>query len=158
MIGNLDVRVSIKRKDEIGILATTFNQMSKQLQNLLSEAIQSAIAKSELQKGREIQQNFLPSSIPQIAGWEIATVFKPARQVSGDFYDIFKLENGQASLLADVGEEIEVGDRMQPINIENLNRIKSLVLTNNYIATEQREHDITMLALRRNLQDTYKYS
>ena len=46
----------------------------------------------ELQKGREIQFNFLPDNIHQPKDWEIAASFYPAKQLSGDFYDCFKLE------------------------------------------------------------------
>ncbi|AFZ47723.1 response regulator receiver modulated serine phosphatase [Cyanobacterium stanieri PCC 7202] len=57
----------------------------------------------ELEKGREVQLNFLPSQPLKIPNWEIATFFKPARQVAGDFYDTFTLPNGNVVLvLADV--------------------------------------------------------
>jgi phosphoserine phosphatase RsbU/P len=48
----------------------------------------------ELEIGREIQQSFLPDELPQLAGWEIAATFHPARQVAGDFYDAFPLAGG----------------------------------------------------------------
>jgi serine phosphatase RsbU (regulator of sigma subunit) len=48
----------------------------------------------ELEIGREIQQSFLPEELPQVAGWEIAARFRPARQVAGDFYDAFALPPG----------------------------------------------------------------
>jgi sigma-B regulation protein RsbU (phosphoserine phosphatase) len=57
----------------------------------------------ELEKGRQIQKEFLPSQIPQIPDWDIATCFYPARQVSGDFYDVFMLPGGCMGLvIADV--------------------------------------------------------
>ena len=57
----------------------------------------------ELEIGREIQRSFLPPSLPQPAGWEIAAVFRPARQVAGDFYDAFALPDGAVVLVvADV--------------------------------------------------------
>ncbi|MBE9222344.1 SpoIIE family protein phosphatase [Cyanobacterium stanieri LEGE 03274] len=57
----------------------------------------------ELEKGREVQLNFLPSAPLKIPNWEIATFFKPARQVAGDFYDTFTLPDGNVVLvLADV--------------------------------------------------------
>jgi sigma-B regulation protein RsbU (phosphoserine phosphatase) len=46
---------------------------------------------AEMEKGKKIQRDFLPRQIPKIPGWEIAVYFHPARQVSGDFYDVFKL-------------------------------------------------------------------
>ena len=45
----------------------------------------------ELEIGRQIQASFLPEEIPQVPGWEIAARFQPARQVAGDFYDVFPL-------------------------------------------------------------------
>lgn len=46
---------------------------------------------SELQKGRAIQIDFLPYQICQPPQWEIAASFHPAKQVAGDFYDVFYL-------------------------------------------------------------------
>jgi sigma-B regulation protein RsbU (phosphoserine phosphatase) len=58
---------------------------------------------AELEKGKKIQRDFLPADIPQIPGWEINTCFHPARQVSGDFYDVFMLPGNYVGLvIADV--------------------------------------------------------
>ncbi|MBL1210521.1 SpoIIE family protein phosphatase [Geminocystis sp. GBBB08] len=57
----------------------------------------------ELDKGREMQLNFLPDKPLKINNWEIASFFKPARQVAGDFYDTFTLPSHNLVLvLADV--------------------------------------------------------
>jgi serine phosphatase RsbU (regulator of sigma subunit) len=58
----------------------------------------------ELEIGREIQKSFLPEELPRVAGWEIAALFRPARQVAGDFYDAFLLpSSGRICLvIADV--------------------------------------------------------
>lgn len=57
----------------------------------------------QLEKGWEIQKNFLPNRLLQIPNWEIAASFQPARQVAGDFYDVFKIsEHAVALVLADV--------------------------------------------------------
>jgi sigma-B regulation protein RsbU (phosphoserine phosphatase) len=58
---------------------------------------------AELEKGKTIQRNFLPRSIPRIPGWDIAACFHPALQVSGDFYDVFALsDNALGIVIADV--------------------------------------------------------
>ena len=58
---------------------------------------------AEMEKGKKIQKDFLPRKIPSLPGWEIAFYFHPARQVSGDFYDAFKLPGGLLGLvIADV--------------------------------------------------------
>lgn len=58
----------------------------------------------ELHAGREIQRGFLPESLPEVQGWEIAAHFEPAREVSGDFYDAYDIVNGGfvAFAIADV--------------------------------------------------------
>jgi serine phosphatase RsbU (regulator of sigma subunit) len=57
----------------------------------------------ELEIGREIQASFLPERLPEAPGWRIAACFRPARQVAGDFYDAFELEDGRIGLVvADV--------------------------------------------------------
>ncbi|GGK63295.1 hypothetical protein Sme01_05430 [Sphaerisporangium melleum] len=58
----------------------------------------------ELEIGREIQAGFLPEQLPVPAGWEIDVLFRPALQVSGDFYDVFELAHRRrlALVVADV--------------------------------------------------------
>jgi serine phosphatase RsbU (regulator of sigma subunit) len=57
----------------------------------------------ELDIGGNIQRSFLPKTLPLIAGWDLAAKFQPARQVAGDFYDVFELPDGRLALvIADV--------------------------------------------------------
>jgi len=66
------------------------------------EAYSMALDK-EMEKGKKIQRDFLPRTIPYFAGWEISYYFHPARQVSGDFYDAFSLPGDRLGLvIADV--------------------------------------------------------
>ncbi len=62
------------------------------------------LAERDLDIGRRIQTSFLPAEQPQPPGWQMAAHFKPARQVAGDFYDIFELGHGRylAVVVADV--------------------------------------------------------
>ncbi len=61
-------------------------------------------AERELEIAREIQSSFLVKDYPQPEGWEIATHLRPARQVSGDFYDVFPIATSKqiALIMADV--------------------------------------------------------
>jgi sigma-B regulation protein RsbU (phosphoserine phosphatase) len=49
---------------------------------------------AELEKGKQIQKEFLPRELPRPTGWDVEACFHAARQVSGDFYDAFLLPNG----------------------------------------------------------------
>lgn len=109
---------SIKRRDELGDVITAFNHMFQQITDAIQHRKEaekerqisyqqieafSAILNAELEKGRQIQRNFFPNKSPLIPGWEISTYFKEARQLSGDFYDVFELPSGRLGfVVADV--------------------------------------------------------
>ena len=68
-----------------------------------AEQMHAKSLERELEIGREIQLGFLPDTLPSPAGWELCAHFRPARQVAGDFYDAFPLDDGRVALvLADV--------------------------------------------------------
>ena len=49
----------------------------------------------ELRVAQLIQQTLLPQATPDLPGWRLETVYRPARTVGGDFYDFIRLENGR---------------------------------------------------------------
>jgi len=68
-------------------------QRNRELQQSVEKgAEQLELQAQEMQRAREIQQSLLPKEIPQLAGFEVATAWRPAREVSGDYYDVFKLD------------------------------------------------------------------
>ncbi|HKC98594.1 MAG TPA: SpoIIE family protein phosphatase, partial [Methylomirabilota bacterium] len=61
---------------------------------------------SELRIAREIQLSFVPRTYPPLPGWEIHGDLRPAREVGGDFYDCFLLEDGRLYFaLGDVSDK-----------------------------------------------------
>src|SRR4029453_5682402 len=53
----------------------------------------------EMRVARSIQQASLPEKVPDLEGWQITPFYQPAREVGGDFYDFFKLEDGRLGLI-----------------------------------------------------------
>ena len=53
----------------------------------------------ELRVARSIQQALLPQGLPQLEGWQISPYYQPAREVGGDFYDFFELEDGRVGVV-----------------------------------------------------------
>jgi len=53
----------------------------------------------ELRMARSIQQALLPQDLPQLGGWQITPYYQPAREVGGDFYDLFELEDGRLGVV-----------------------------------------------------------
>jgi sigma-B regulation protein RsbU (phosphoserine phosphatase) len=103
--------------------------------------------------GREIQKGFLPAELPKVDGWEIASYFKAAREVAGDFYDAFYLssEHKICLVIADVCDKgvgaalfmtlfrsllrFTIGAAELFGEQSSISRLKHAVtLTNNYIA------------------------
>ncbi|MGD0478779.1 MAG: PP2C family protein-serine/threonine phosphatase [Terracidiphilus sp.] len=72
-------------------------------QSVEKGAEQLELQAQEMQRAREIQQSLLPKEIPQLAGFEVAAAWRPAREVSGDYYDVFKLDDHRMGIcIADV--------------------------------------------------------
>lgn len=70
---------------------------------LFKEAIEKQKMEKDLELARIIQQNLLPTKIPQFDNFEIAANNNTARMVGGDFYDVTTLENGNTIIaIADV--------------------------------------------------------
>jgi PAS domain S-box-containing protein len=93
--------------EEVELAETVASQIAAAVDNAqLHKRTELAldIAERDLEIGRQIQSGFFPEKLPKIQGWEIATHFHAARQVAGDFYDVFKFKESQftAFIIADV--------------------------------------------------------
>jgi serine phosphatase RsbU (regulator of sigma subunit) len=120
--GDLSQTVPITRRDEIGRLAENFNTMIEGLR----EWERMKVIEFELEKGQQIQKDFLPGQLPNVPDWDIAICFQPAGQVAGDFYDVFKLPNGDVGLvIADVCDK-GVGSALYMALFRSLIRVFSL--------------------------------
>ena len=110
---------------------------------------------AELEKGKKIQRDFLPTEIPQIPGWEISTCFHPARQVSGDFYDAFMLPGNYVGIvIADVCDK-GVGSALYMALFRSLMRVFSgQIILGTWSAhpSEQKTTDTSDVDLFRMLQ------
>lgn len=104
--GELISAQSRSRRQEITIGITQQAALAIQNDRLQNEVVERERMERELQLAREIQQTFLPDHLPSITGWDLAVLWKPAREVGGDFYDVFELPGNRLGLvIADVADK-----------------------------------------------------
>jgi serine phosphatase RsbU (regulator of sigma subunit) len=63
------------------------------------QRIERERVEQELRVARRIQQASLPKEVPTLEGWEISPLYRPAREVGGDFYDFHLLSEGRVGLV-----------------------------------------------------------
>ncbi len=97
--GDLQVRVEIKSKDEIGQLARAFNLMAQDLSENQKHLLEQERLRKELEMCRKIQEELLPRQALRTGIVEAKGVSIPAREVGGDFFNYFPLPNGDLALL-----------------------------------------------------------
>ena len=109
--GNLDHRIpDIDTGDEIGLLAEAFNQMTGELKTYIAnlEAVTAEKERigAELSVATQIQASMLPCifpAFPEQKEIDIYATMEPAKEVGGDFYDFFLVdERHLAIVIADV--------------------------------------------------------
>jgi phosphoserine phosphatase RsbU/P len=90
-----------KEKNDLEVMLEFATEHSSLIENELHERNEST--KRELEIGRQIQADFLPELLPDLTGWDLKVHFKPAKEVGGDFYDVFELPgNCLGFVIADV--------------------------------------------------------
>lgn len=98
--GNLEHRIRVRRQDQLGALATSFNTMAGSMAELLVQQREKQRMQSELAIAQEVQNNLFPHTPIAVPGFELHGVCKPARTVSGDYYDfILSGRNGGSDQL-----------------------------------------------------------
>ncbi|MBU1076460.1 MAG: SpoIIE family protein phosphatase, partial [Spirochaetes bacterium] len=101
--GELGYKIAIRSKDEIGALASDFNEMTGKLKEAQKVMLDKKRTEREMEIAAEIQNTLLPKSIPKFSNLELAAFYQPAKTVGGDYYDMIPLTNTKiAIVVADV--------------------------------------------------------
>ena len=107
--GDYTQRVQVSRRDEVGQLEQQFNRMAEQLVESMAQRqvlveqnarmAERARIEQELRTAQHIQQALLPKDVPELAGWQLAPYYQPAREVGGDFYDFLSFDDGRLGIV-----------------------------------------------------------
>ncbi len=111
--GQLDHRIGVTRDDQLAELSRSFNKMTGSLQRLLVEQQEKERLQNEISIAQEVQANLFPHQTVGLETLELHGVCRPARSVSGDYYDFLVFHeaahNGHASP-KETGVGIALGD------------------------------------------------
>jgi sigma-B regulation protein RsbU (phosphoserine phosphatase) len=112
--GDFSVRIPGGRRDQIGDLQRTFNEMAANLEMLVAASAQKELLEKELSLARDLQNSLIPSNLPTGEGVEFATLFEPSAAIGGDYFDVLRLSEREiAVIIADVsGHGLSTGLRM----------------------------------------------
>jgi len=75
------------KQDQLGELSRSFNRMTGSLERLLAEQQEKERLQSELTIAQEVQANLFPHHVHNLPTLELHGICRPARSVSGDYYD-----------------------------------------------------------------------
>ena len=101
--GDFSHRVHVPKRDQLGALAESFNEMTGSITELIEEQRQRQRLENEVAIAREVQQQLFPHSMPSVPGLDLSAICRPARTVSGDYYDFVPLGPGRVGIaLADI--------------------------------------------------------
>ena len=106
--GNIDTAVEAMRRGARSFVQKPWEDVA--LLEILEREVTDARAERrrdhkqqrELEEARLIQRGLLPSSVPQIAGVDLAVAWQPAAGVGGDCFDTVAFSNGLGVSIADV--------------------------------------------------------
>jgi sigma-B regulation protein RsbU (phosphoserine phosphatase) len=89
--GDFSHRISVQSHDQLATLANSFNSMTASIENLILEQKEKERLQNELTIAQEVQTQLYPQHISQLASLEVYGFCRPARTVSGDYYDFLTL-------------------------------------------------------------------
>jgi serine phosphatase RsbU (regulator of sigma subunit) len=72
-----------------------------------ADALQRERVDQQLNVARLVQRQFLPESLPDLQGWQMAAFYRPALRVGGDFYDFIPLPDGRVMVV--IGDVTDKG-------------------------------------------------
>ena len=89
--GDFRHRIPVKTRDQLAALETSFNSMTESLEKLIAEQKEKQRLESELAIAQEVQAQLFPRESVQLHSLELHGICRPARTVSGDYYDFLPI-------------------------------------------------------------------
>ncbi len=85
--GDFSHRIPVKSNDQLAELAVSFNSMTASIEKLIQEQKEKQRLENELAIAQEVQAQLFPRQVSELESLEVHGFCRPARTVSGDYYD-----------------------------------------------------------------------
>ncbi len=96
--GDLRHRIQVRSRDQLAELETSFNTMTGSLERLIAEQKEKERLQNELAIAQEVQAQLFPREFAQLASLEVHGTCRPARIVSGDYFDFLSVQPGRLKI------------------------------------------------------------
>jgi sigma-B regulation protein RsbU (phosphoserine phosphatase) len=97
--GDLSHRINMPAQDQLSSLGEAFDNMMESLQRLLRESQEKTRLEHDIQIAREVQEQLFPTGAPKVPGLELYGICRPARGVSGDYYDFLPVGSERVGIV-----------------------------------------------------------
>jgi sigma-B regulation protein RsbU (phosphoserine phosphatase) len=98
-VGDFSYRIGLPARDQLSSLGEAFDGMTASVERLLRESMEKTRMEGELEIAREVQNQLFPQKAPEVPGLRLHGECKPARGVSGDYYDFLRLDETRVGLV-----------------------------------------------------------
>ncbi len=94
-------RPNVFNEMDLEVLAAVAMQVALAINcaRLHAIAIEDELLRRDVEQARAVQQRYLPDSSPSIDGYELASFYRAARHVGGDYFDYVSLPNGRTAIV-----------------------------------------------------------
>ena len=96
--GDFSHRIPVKEKDQLAALQVAFNSMTESVEKLIEEQKEKERLQSELAIAQEVQAQLFPTAMSSTRTLELHGICRPARIVSGDYYDFLPYGSEQIGI------------------------------------------------------------
>ena len=101
--GNLEETLPVEGGDEFSEIARAFNEITLKFKQAQDNIVEQERLQKEMQVAQEIQHALLPSRFPDVEGYELAAVYRAAKDVGGDYFDFVWIDEDTLGIaVADV--------------------------------------------------------
>jgi anti-sigma regulatory factor (Ser/Thr protein kinase)/HAMP domain-containing protein len=146
--GRLEHRIEMDGEDEFSQIAKAFNDMAGKFKGAQESLIETERMQKEIAVAKEIQHTLLPKEMPETQGFDIASLYRSAKEVGGDYYDVMKVgQNLIGVVVADVSGKGVPGSLIMTITrtvmrltaIQNKSAKSVLTKVNNFVKEDMKK-------------------